>query len=350
MSQITLHKKNILERIENFMALDLEKVYAKWPNYVSWNNLDPDDVEAYIKNIVFLLSSIRTNIDIFDNWLQIGFLQNLDSYILNAINSYNNAWLKHLHINDISSQHHDFLNQSQNILNTLWSSPYYLILRHLSNFTEVPKDMEKDVITAQIHLSKFIESKNDIDGAISSAKSWLENRNKMEEEVIKKQAWEYNLRANEHKTHNKADFWTLSTELSWSWWWLFSAFIFALITASVTYSFYDSANSNLNISLGSSILHIATVIVPAYLTVFSSTQFLFHKKMYESYKFKYASLLTMNYLLELNKNDPSKTEKILNKWLDVLFLEPSIKEDSWKIDKTIVTELIKLATSWSKAW
>lgn len=349
MSQITLYKKNIIERIDNFMSLDLEKTYYKWPNYISWNSLDSDDVESYIKNIIFLLASIKSNIDIFDNWLQIGFIQNLDNYILNAINSYNNSGLRHLQANDISNQHHDFLNQSQNILNTLWASPYYLILRHLTNFTEVPKAMEKDVITAQVHLGKFIESKDDIDNAINSAKSWLENRNKMEEEVIKRQAWEYNLRANEHKTHNYADFWTLSTQLSWSWWWLFSAFIFALITANVTYSFYDSANNNLNISLGSSILHIATVIVPGYLTVFSSNQFLFHKKMYESYKFKYASLLTMNYLLELNKNDSSKTEKILNKGLDVLFSEPSIREDSWKIDKTIVTELIKLATSWSKA-
>ncbi len=345
MSQIQVNKNNIIQRIQDFKGLDLTKIYTKWPNYIVWNSLNPEDTEAYVKNVLELLVSIEANIDIFDNGLQIWFLQNLDSYIQNTINSYINAWLKHVTIDDITNQHHAFLDQLQNILNTLWGSPYYLLLKGFNSFESTPITLKESVLEAQVELWKFIESKKDITDAISWAKSWLDNRRKMEEEVVKKQAWEYDSRATEHKTHNEAVFWSISTKLSGSWWWLFSAFIFSIITAVVTYSFYDSAKNSLDISIGSAILHIATVIVPAYLTVFCSTQFLFHKKMYESYKFKYASLLTMNYLLEFHKNDSSKTEKILNKWLDVLFSEPSIKEDSWKIDKTMATELIKLATS-----
>lgn len=69
------------------------------------------------------------------------------------------------------------------------------------------------------------------------------------------------------------------------------AFIFAGLTYYITHSFVTlSTDTAANIGVGQAILRIASIIVPAYMTVFSASQFLYHKKMYEAYMFKSASL------------------------------------------------------------
>jgi hypothetical protein len=62
--------------------------------------------------------------------------------------------------------------------------------------------------------------------------------------------------------------------------------------------------------------------------------------MYDNYKFKNTSLLTMNYLLTSN---PEMKEKIISRGLDVLFSEPNMKaEQVSKEDKTIIADLISI--------
>lgn len=344
MSFLSDQKNSILLKITQLKQLDLSKIYSGGPSYSPWNNYDAESIRPYIEYTLDLLAQIEENIWLLDVF-QIWQIQNLDSYLQNTINSYNNQWLQNLSIWQITTQHHDFLNNLQNIFNIFWSSPYGNIFP--KRLLSLSKEISWKITRIQPNIDRLIEKEEIFNTAIESAEKWLADKQKIQDEVINDQANEYFNRASEHKTYDNTkkfiSFW-----VSGSWWWLFSTFIFAWITGLVTYSVYVTTSSTNTISPWSAILHIATVIVPAYITVFCSSQFLYHKKMYESYMFKKASLGTMRYLLSLNEGDIWKTDKILSKWLDILFSEPSIKEDSWKMDKTMVTELIKLATSSSK--
>ena len=346
MSFLSDQKSSILQKITQLKQLDLFKIYQWWPVYTPWNNYLAEEIKPYVLYTVDLLTQIQENPSILDVF-QIWQLQNLDSYIQNSVNSYSSQNIVSLDASQITTQHHDFLNQFQNIFNILWSSPYGNAFP--KKFLNLTKDVSWKIARLQPNIDKLIAKEKIFDAAIESAEKWLSDKQKIQDEVIKDQAKEYLSRAHEHKVHdNRRRF--FSWWISGSWWWLFGTFIFASATALVTYSLYDTTKSEDSISIWSAILHIATVIVPAYLTVFCASQFLYHKKMYESYMFKNASLWTMNYLLSINAGDVWKSDKILWKGLDILFSEPSGKEDSQKLDKTLVTELIKLATSWSKAW
>jgi hypothetical protein len=123
--------------------------------------------------------------------------------------------------------------------------------------------------------------------------------------------------------------------------WLVSALFFSSLVGIITYIFIQGAGQE--ISVGQSILKIASILVPAYLTVFSANQYLYHKKMYETYMFKYASLHTMNNLMSTKAE--AMQEKILTKGLDVLFAEPTIKEDGSKQDKQLISELLGMLKS-----
>jgi hypothetical protein len=91
------------------------------------------------------------------------------------------------------------------------------------------------------------------------------------------------------------------------------------------------------------VLRVSTVLVPGYLTLFSANQYLYHKRLHESYMFKYASLNTMNHLLS-TRTAEQQTE-ILSKGLNVLFSEPSTKESAVKYDSHLVTEMLSILKS-----
>jgi len=120
--------------------------------------------------------------------------------------------------------------------------------------------------------------------------------------------------------------------------WLVGAFVFSIVVGVITYFFIQEAKETL--STGQSILRISSLLVPGYLTVFCANQFLYHKRMYEAYMFKHASLHTMNNLMSTHQD--KLKEEILKKGLGVLFSEPIAKDVGHKYDKQLFNELLSM--------
>lgn len=192
---------------------------------------------------------------------------------------------------------------------------------------------------------KISDNSTNIEQAIESSEKWLETKGKIDEQTIRWQATAFLDRAKEHKIGGEKMYRTLfkkkfyigvSLKLLAR-----SSIILFILSWIITYIFIQEAAQE--ISVGQSILKIASILVPAYLTVFSANQYLYHKKMYETYMFKYASLHTMNNLMSTKAE--AMQEKILTKGLDVLFTEPTIKEDGGKHDKQLISELLGMLKS-----
>lgn len=330
-TQLQQQKENIISKIDQIEKFDLEKISISKKEFGLWNNLESEEVSNFVNEIFVILKTLKNNIDVLDT-AQIGFISNLDSHLQNLINSYINN-IQNIEIGAITTQNHDTLNWINNIYNIFWNTPLINQLRKFSELT-----IKQEVKNMLPSLNKFLARRDDFEKASNSAFSWIQSKGKLDEIAVRDQANAFLVRADGHKVHNN-QLKFLSFNFSGNWWWLFSAFIFAIITGLITFSFLELMKEEVSISIGQAILRITSLLVPAYLTAFCSSQFLYHKKMFEAYMFKYASLNTMNHLMNTT-GDSVQKERILSKGLDVLFSEPKAKDSSDKQDRQIVSELL----------
>ncbi len=334
---LTEIKQGIISNIGRVEELDLKKLYPNNLNAIPWQSMDRNDIEKFVKDTIETLKELKQKINLLDS-AGTSYALNIESHLEGFINQFHN--IRSLNEEQIISQHHSSLNQLSNVNTALRSSGIYTEIKFDPNL----KTRFEELTKAEPLLKRILQNEEEFNRAIDSASEWLTSRDEINKKIFEEHAQAYLVRAKEHKIHRKEIF--LSWKFSGNWWWLFGAFIFSMFIAYITYSFIQlSGPGKESISAGQTILRISSLLVPAYLTIFSSNQFLYHKKMYETYMFKFASLNTMNNLISTHGGKISTQEKILEKGLNVLFSEPTIKDDGRKYDKQLIGELLDMLKS-----
>ncbi len=346
-------KAQILEKIDQILKFDLSKLYSKNPSIQNWNNLTPEDVQHLVQIVVNLLQDIKTNISVLDSASPLD-IRNIDNQLSGFINSYNNHGLPTLGYDQITTQHHNAVSQLHSLNSSIKNTGIYVDLNAAKIAESILVQKINRFTEAESVANSLATKSTDIQEAIGGAEKWLHIRRDINGKTIEEQAEAFHDMAREHKTirawigknnapesiKEKMKKFPSEYDLGGSWLWLLASFIFAFMTGWVTYEFIiKAATKTQEIKVGMAILRITSLIVPAYLTLFAANQFLFHKRLYNNYMFKYSSMNTMNNLITTHKE---RGEKILDKGLDILFSEPRTKEVSGKYDSQLVTELIKM--------
>jgi len=342
-------KTNIKNYIEQILGFDLPKIYNSGANKQPWNAFSDFDLEHYVKNIHSVLLKISKDDSLLNN---IGYtnLTNLQNHLQNLINAWNGSGLQSLELENITTQHHGVLVWIENLNNLLRSIGLY---SEVKINTGAVKKANESFVNIQPFLDEIIRDEPRYKTALESLESLLIKQGEVNSAALNGQADAFKKRAEEYQTtkknsvelfYGKIKFWRWNlwnVSVNGSWWWLLLALVFASITGYITYVFFQlSMGSESNITAGTAILRVASLLVPSYLTVFSVTQYLYSKKMYEAYMFKYATLQTMNNLIYTNSD---LKENILSRGLEVLFSEPNIKGTAnSKEDKILISQLIDM--------
>ena len=325
-------KKQIKDNIDQIEQLNLSKLYPDNPNVGLWNDRTNSETKKFVQNIISLIKELKNNSELLDS-AGFGHIQGINAHLANFITQV--ADVQSLSEEQITTQHHNPLNQLDALNNILRSSGLYTEIKL------IPKLKEKlDILKKVDPLAKdlLVNSQN-LESAIKQANKWLETKSKIDEQTIRGQATAFLDRAKEHKIGGEKIYRNFFKKKIYTGRslnnWLVTGLLFSSLVGIITYIFIQEDRE---VSVGQSILKIASILVPTYLTVFSANQYLYHKKMYETYMFKYASLHTMNNLMSTKAE--VMQEKVLIKGLDVLFAEPTIKEDGAKHDKQLISELL----------
>lgn len=331
-------KTEINNNIDQIIKFDLSKLYVKGPNVGDWNNLSNSEIEEFVKDMTNLLKDLKKNSNLL-NTISLKSITQIRNSLISFINSFTS--IQTLGVEQITTHHHAPLNELDQLRAIFGSSGLYAELKLTPQLPEKLAQLKK----VNPLIKKLLEKHSNIEEAISSSEKWLSSNREANQQAIDGQAEAFHNRAKEHKLGGNTLYWIFSKkkvciEKSPDSW-LVSTFIFSFIVLGITIWLIISAEG---IESGEAILRITALLVPSYLTVFSANQYLYHKKMHEAYMFRYSSLKTMNNLIS-NKTEITMQEKILSKGLDVLFSEPTIKEDSGKYDKQLVGELLGMLRS-----
>lgn len=209
------------------------------------------------------------------------------------------------------------------------------------------KDLEKGLIVAR----QLVDNSGVIETAIARADDLVKKNEQAVQLILQSNATDASQKAKEHATYivDFVDIWMFRKipllkkirQPSWrgSFGWLIGSFISGLSVLGIVAFFVFEGSSDLTI--GTAILRISAILAPAYFTVFCSQQYLNHRRLYEAYRFKDVALQTMLNLRGRLPNNSKEQAQVLEKSLNVLFAEPSLKEDI-KYDKQLLTEILHL--------
>jgi len=207
--------------------------------------------------------------------------------------------------------------------------------KHLSGLKSLSTRIELKIIMGggMIKLINEInKDRDEIIRALESIKNWNKQEAKAFEIIGKKQSINFEKAANEHRN------WKI-------WFWLFFGIINAVFVFLISIELLPFFSRQDFKHLPTEIIsRFSTLAIPSYFMLLCINQFLRHRKLHDSYKYRNISLETMNDLLKLHSEHWEK-EKILEKGLSILFLEPSIKDDKNKYDKQLTMEMINILKS-----
>lgn len=191
----------------------------------------------------------------------------------------------------------------------------------LKEFESLDFDPEK-IKTIQKVTDNLIKNQKRYEDAAKTAENWIQAEGKALAAAVKDKAIVFNNKAD--KEHSYVNFRP----------WLIASIISGFVVLAIVGFFIYELRGNGNISVGTALLRISTLIVVSYFTFLFSQQFLTHRKLYESYKFKAIALYTMEELLK-TYTDQKDRELILNKAISIIFSEPVIKEERIAQQKVI---------------
>lgn len=293
------------------------------------------------------------------------FLQFIESSILN----FSDVSLRDSKIQEIKSKEWE-------IINSLGSILHYLLFqdeRPNTNETSIVlEDIKKewgtekeemnllkknipivfDKLETSIALAnKLQDNSSVIDTAIERANEWIKKNKETVDLIISNNASDAAQKANEHITYKLkwVSIWIFKKikylnrikqpSFHGSFVWIMSSMFFGTIVMGIIGYFVISKES---LTVGMAILRISAILVPSYFTIFCAQQFLAHRKLYESYRFKDISLKTMIDLKgQISDNERESQILIVKKGLDVLFSEPVFREEK-KYDKQVILQLIEM--------
>jgi len=197
------------------------------------------------------------------------------------------------------------------------------LLRELSTFDF---EQEKKNIENAIELAKkLINSEKKYEKAAQTAESWIQAEGNALSSYLKNKGEIFETKATEHNRER-------------IWWWFVGGIIGGIIA--IFFVFYFISKTDINISIGASLLRISTLVVISYFSFYCMQQFSNQKKFYEIYKFKAIALTTMEELLK-SYTERTDREKILNKAINIIFNEPRVKDDG-NLQKKVLDEMMDI--------
>jgi hypothetical protein len=284
-----------------------------------WRGLNPLELENYAKKSITILKMLKNSKESL-SYLSIA---NLD-LILNNLNQLQSNLIQFnsLIIDQITTHHHQFLNTLDKFNQIIEGNGILLRLDMSLDFINKVRTSLDNIVP---FLDDILKKKPGYDNALNSLQELLNKQGEVNTRVLEGQA-------NAFKTQCE------NTKLTG---WLVSTFLFSIIIFVVIILFIICGKS---ISSGDAILRISSITALGFLAVFSSTQYVFNKKMKESYMFKYTALQTVNSLISAN---PEMKEKIITRSLETFLNEPNLKENKneGEVNKLMVSELLSMLKS-----
>ena len=312
--------KNYIKQIKNF---DLSLLYKEETNKLSWNNESSESVKKFVNNVLLKINMLEQNIDILD----INDKNNLENYLLNFINSFNNFLSQTNQGQSVFNLHHDPLNWILNINSIL----------KLYNLRPNENDI-KNISTLYNSFNKLFnnweEDKKNFEEAKKNIKEWTEEKIKAGNASLNGQKEAFKIFA-DNQNYN---------------WWLMATFVFSLITFIVlllSHSVFTFEIFGIRIEFEkiqnwyNIIPRILLIVVPSFLTIFCANQYNQIKTLKNSLLFKYYSIETMQ---SLSKTEQSEHTRgiILQRGIDAIFSEPQINKSDNKENYALILKLIEM--------
>jgi hypothetical protein len=327
MSSFQEINNQIVDKISTILALDLSVLVNDSATVIPWNSYDSQEINAFKDDVIEVLKRLRGDKFVL-NAVPLKYVTDLNNSLGDFISNFET--LRNTPPDQVTSQHHAPLNNLISISDKLREAGLYTQLKLARNFDDTISKLKE----ANKQLKNFDDKQ--FENAISLVEDLTKKKVAFEEKTIKQSLGTFVDRASEHQIHRSEKF--LSTKFSGQWWWLLFALICGSVVVYIVSSFISVLEANNNISIGAALLRVTSLAVPTYFMIFCINQFKYHSRMYEIYSFKKTSL---NMMTDLRTTNPDKAEFILEKGLNVLFNEPSLKEDS-KFDKQLINELITM--------
>ncbi len=177
-------------------------------------------------------------------------------------------------------------------------------------------EFNKKIISAERIAENIIANESKYERAQKVAENWIKTEGIAITSTVQDKAQIFRDKANnEHK-----GFWIV-----WSWLIGVLMFIFGAIFSSIILINKLSSHGE-SISVGAALLRVSVVGMFFYMAFLCYQQFSVQRRLYEVYKFKAIALSTMESLIS-SSTERIDRELIINKAIDIIFSEPSFKED-----------------------
>lgn len=275
MSQIEDIKSQIKLNISDLIEADRKLFNPEGPNLQPWNGWDDTRLVSFISTFFVSLEKLTDNLYILDG-LPVSWPETFRDQIQAIINSLNNV--RQIPIDQISSQHHDVLNNINNFMSTLRS---YSISETLLNKSTNHEATSKGSVV----LEKVLENEAKVIEAIEKANNLLQANRALEEGEIERQAQSFNNLSIQYR--RKRYFLWLIVGIA--------LVLLALFCARTEYPLNLLHYVNVYEYV---LLRVSFIVIPITIGIFCIAQFIHYRKLSEFYEDKYSSLLTMKGLMQ----------------------------------------------------
>ncbi len=187
---------------------------------------------------------------------------------------------------------------------------------------------DKNLKNVEKFLDKILKDKQKYDDAIKIAENWIKLEQESTSFAIQEKINIFDLKAdNEHAVKKYRP-------------WLIAGIATGIIMLACIGYFIHELGSAVNITIGTALLRVSSLVVLSYFAFIFLQQFSNHRKLYEFYKFKAIALATMKQLLKTYTNQKEK-EMILNKSINIIFSEPNFSDDK-HLQQQLIDELLDI--------
>lgn len=326
--------------IKKYMAIEIKSLKEANIKSLALNNkfgdLKFEDSYPKLEEIKsWILEFIELN---YEQYLPVDKVNELENFVNKYIEKLN--WLENFSITTSPQpkpEHDNFENEVNDVHKSFFENfvvKYWTYL-NLRNFDK--NSLKNEVDLEQIRnagkvAESIIKNEERYRKASETAENWIQTEGRAISSAIKdKTKIFYDKATNEHTGHKV-------------WWWLIASGGFLMGAIIVAFVLIQKLSGNgESISIGASLLRMSVIGMFIYAAFLAYQQFSIQRRLYESYKFKAIALSTMEDLVK-TYTEPKDRQFIINKAIDIIFSEPSLKEDKIAHQR-MIDELIDILKS-----
>ncbi len=317
-----MNLEQITNSINTIKGFDISILYND-PNLISkWNiNLTSEHVKLFTEDTIAIMSSLQDNIDIL-NKVAPPFTSTIQSSLINFVNTFNNFKQNLERSNsNIGSYYVNCMTQLESFNSTIRQAWLYQELKNKET-----TGLKNALLDNKEKIEEIKNKLPDMEKAIYMANQLLDKKSKINENAAE-EYWE--IFAEKSTKHWK--------KIIWRIWGMVVSGVFILWL--LWYFLFWEKDSSF---WTHTVLRMSALSVLIYFLIFCVNQYLYQKKMQNSYEFKDVSSKIMINLKQTASNEQEK-DKILDKWLSILFDDVNNKHEKDSVsDKQLVSQMIAM--------